>query len=90
MQDSAVLSSTQIKITLPSQLQKHVKNRASRYGLTVSTYIKHLVLADVKSMEVPTFQMSETNEVVAENAIREHAEKKTHKITDVDEFLDNL
>jgi antitoxin component of RelBE/YafQ-DinJ toxin-antitoxin module len=86
----ALTPSAQIKITLPVELQQFAQSKASKFGLSLSTYIKHLVLEDVKDMEVPTFPMSQKTEQTALQALKEHEEKKTHIINNVDEFLDTL
>ncbi len=87
MSTSQIASSVQIKITLPSQLQAFAQSKADRYGLTLSTYIRHLVLDDVKDMDMPVFQMSKKTESVVEQALQDYAQGKTHPIEDIDTFL---
>ena len=81
---------TQVKVTLPDQLYGYVQAQAGRFGLTVSSYIRHLVLDDVREVELPTYQMSPTTEKVALGALREHRQGKTKKIDNVDEFFGSL
>ena len=83
-------SSIQVKVTLPAQLKEFVQSKANQYGLTLSTYIKHLVLDDVKNMGIPTFKMSEKTEDIAMKAIEDHKQGKTHKVDNVKEFINNL
>jgi hypothetical protein len=45
--------SSQIKVTLSPHLYEFIQKRAHLYGLTASMYIRHLILADVKGLEVP-------------------------------------
>lgn len=47
MSTTTLSQSVQVKVTLPLQLYKQVKRKAERFGLTVSGYIKHLLLKDV-------------------------------------------
>lgn len=84
--------SVQIKVSLPVKLQELVQSKADQYGLTISTYIKHLVLDDVKDMEMPVFKMSKKNEEVLEKALEDYSQGKTHQINsdEIDEFLNDL
>ncbi len=90
MQTTSISQSVQVKVTLPAQLQQFVQQKADIYGLTVATYIKHLVLVDVKDSNMQTFPMSEKTEQVALRALDDHKLGKTHEIADVDEFLNSL
>jgi hypothetical protein len=90
MSNIALTPSVQIKITLPVQLQEFVQSKAEKYGLSVASYIRHLVLDDVKDMEMPVFKMSEKTEKVVEQALEEHSQGKTHEINDIDKFLETL
>lgn len=84
--------SVQIKITLPERLQELVQSKADQYGLSISTYIKHLVLDDVKDMDMPVFKMSEKNEEVLDQALEDYSQGKTHQIKpdEIDTFLNDL
>ena len=90
MSTNAATPSVQIKVTLPEKLQELVQSKADLYGLTISTYIKHLVIDDVKDMEVPVFQMSKKTEDNGLQALEEYRDGKTIAVDDVDEFFDNL
>lgn len=87
---STIAQSTQVKVTLPAQLHQFVQSRADKFGMTLSSYIKHLVLDDVRDMDIPTFTMSKSTEMIALQALEEHKLGKTTEIKDVDEFLDTL
>ncbi len=86
MSTLAVNSSVQVKVTLPAQLQQFVQMKADKYGLSLSTYIKHLVLHDVKDMDLPSFPLSAANERIAQRAVEQHRQGKSKQITNVDEF----
>lgn len=83
-------TSVQVKVTLPAQLQQFVQRKADIYGLTLSTYIKHLVIDDVRDASIQVFPMGEKTERVALQALKDHKQGKTHEIEDVDEFLNSL
>lgn len=47
--------SAQIKVNLPLPLQYKLRNRADILGLPMSTYVKHLIIADLKETDFPTY-----------------------------------
>ena len=79
--------SVQVKLTLPAQLQEFAQSKANKFGMTLSSYIKHLVLNDVKDMDFPMFAMSKKTEKIALQALEEHRQGKTTKIANIDDFL---
>ncbi len=85
-------TSSQIKVTLPDELRQFAQSRADKFGLTLSTYIKHLVLDDVKDIDMPTFPMSSKTEGTLLQELREYKLKKTHALEkdEIDEFLEGL
>ena len=82
--------SSQIKITLPQGLYLHLKSKAEKFDLGLATYIKHLVINDVKDVDIPVFKMSKKREEIALKALQDHKDGKTKKIKDVDQYLNNL
>lgn len=84
------VSSSQIKITLPQQLHAYLKSKADKFGLTMSSYVKNLIIDDVKDMELPTFRMSGDRERIALKARSDYKKGKTKKISDVDKYLSSL
>lgn len=84
------LSTTQVKVTIPDELYSYLKSKADKFGLTTSSYLKNLIINDVKNLDFPTFSMSATTEANGIKALEEHKAGKTHQIADIDEFLDNL
>ena len=87
---SSVTTSSQIKVTLPNQLYAYLRSKADKFGLTTSTYVKNLIIDDVKDVDIPTFRMSPENEKIALQALKEHREGKSQKIDNIGEYLDNL
>lgn len=81
---------SQIKLNLPLPLKKKVEERASAYGITLSSYIRHLILQDV---DIPTFQASERAEKAYRQAKKDMKEGKTTVIKskkDLEDFLNSL
>ncbi len=83
-------TSVQVKVTLPTQLQQFAQSKADKFGMTLSSYIKHLVLDDVRDMDIPTFTMSAKTEKIVLQALKDHKQGKTTEIKDIDDFLTNL
>lgn len=53
------IQATQIKITLPEELYFHLKSKADKFGLNLASYVRHLVINDVKDSDIPVFKMSQ-------------------------------
>ena len=81
---------TQVKITLPNELYMHLRSKAEKLGLNMASYIKNLVINDVKDIDIPSFKMSEEREKIALKAIRDYKSGKTRVLKDIDDFLANL
>ena len=81
-------SSTQIKVSLPVELKDFLASKSNRYGLTLSTYVKHLILKDVADLAYPTFKASKQVEESYSEAIRN--KDKAIVVEDLDVFFDNL
>ena len=81
---------TQIKVTLPEELYIHLKSKAEKFGLGLSSYIRHLVINDVKDIDVPSFKMSKQREEIGLKALADFKAGKTTLIKNVDKYLDNL
>jgi len=49
---------TQIRVTLPNELTGYLQTKASKFGLSLSIYIKNLVINDVQDVKYPIYEMS--------------------------------
>ena len=81
---------TQVKITLPDELYLHLRSRAEKFGLNLSAYIRHLVINDVKEIDIPVFKMSEKKEKIALKALEDYNNGKTKAIDNLDDYLASL
>jgi hypothetical protein len=79
---------TQIKISLPDQLYDYLSSKAGKFGLTLSSYIKNLILNDVKDMDYPIYQASAKTEDSYKKALQER--NKAVEVTDVDDYFKTL
>jgi antitoxin component of RelBE/YafQ-DinJ toxin-antitoxin module len=84
------MSSTQLKVTLPAQLYDYIQARTQRFGLTMSAYLKYLILEDIKHMEIPEFTMSQSTEKTGLKALKDFRSGRTKKIRSVDDFINSL
>ncbi|HZJ18474.1 MAG TPA: hypothetical protein VFD45_02545 [Patescibacteria group bacterium] len=80
----------QVKITLPDELYLHLRSRAERFGLNLATYIRNLIINDVKGIDVPVFKMSEEREKIALKALEDYKSGETKAIDNLDNYLTNL
>ena len=81
---------TQIKVTLPDPLMDFLASKAGKFGVTVSSYVKNLIINDVKDMDFPVYRMSEKTEAIGLQALEDYRAGKTIEIKDIDEYFDNL
>ena len=84
------MNSTQLKVTIPLQLYDYVQAKTQRFGLTMSAYLKHLILEDVKDMEIPEFTMSKSTEETALKALKAFRSGKTKTARSVDDLMNSL
>lgn len=59
----------QIKINVPEELQALLELKASKYGIPVTQYVKHVLIKDVENIEYPVFKASEETEKAAREAL---------------------
>lgn len=78
----------QLRVTLPNALQGYLQTKADTFGLTMSAYVKNLIINDVKDSEYPTFEASLWTENAYRNAKSER--NKAVIVEDVQTFLDSL
>lgn len=68
--DIMVTQQAQIKITLPLALKDFVESKASKVGLPIASYIKHLILKEVENMDYPVFKASDSTIRKAKKALK--------------------
>ncbi len=75
----------QLKITLPEELQNLLQARASRLGVPLTQYVKHLIIKDVEDAEYPIYKASEETEMAASLALAD-----LDKAVDAKDFFKQL
>ena len=84
-----ITQQAQIKVNLPLQLKEYLESKASRFGMPLAGYIKHLILKEVVDMDYPVFEASDRTLKAYRKALKERA--KAVKVKgDIGKFLENL
>lgn len=78
---------TQIKINLPVALKKKMKAKADKWGLSLATYIKYMMVQKLEE-EHPTFEASDRVKKDLEDVIK--GKVKTTKVKNITDFFDKL
>ncbi len=80
----------QLRVTLPAALQAYLQTKASKLGLNMSTYVKHLIINDVKDVEYPVYQASPKIEDAYQKAKKAEENNQLVQIDNMNDFLNNL
>ena len=83
------MATSQLRITIPTQIQDLLYSKSDRYGLSMSAYVKNLIINDVKDMHIPEFDMSVKTEKIATQALKDHKEGMSHDIKNIEEFIES-
>ena len=81
------MNSAQLKVTLPLNLLDYAQAKAQRFGLSMSAYLKHLVIEDVKDKTIPEFTMSESTEKIALKALKDFQSGKLERLKSIDHLF---
>lgn len=79
---------TQLRVTLPVQLQGYLQTKAGKFGLSLSAYVRNLIINDVQDVEYPVFKASKKTEDSYKKAMSERDDAV--EIDNIDEFFDNI
>jgi len=82
------MSTIQLKVTLSKQLHTLLQKRAQTIGLTMSSYVKNLIVEDIKDLAFSEQDASNQVEESYQDAIKN--KKHSIKVTNLQETLDNL
>lgn len=83
-----ITQQSQIKLNLPLALKEFLESKASKFGMPLAGYIKHLILKDVTDMEYPTFEASDKTIKAYKRALKN--QDQAIEVADMDEFFKNL
>lgn len=80
----------QLRVTLPIQLQNYLQNKSEKFGLSMSSYVRNLIMNDVRSEIYPVYEMSEQSQGELVKAEKARKNKKVIFTNDVSQFLADL
>lgn len=84
------VQTTQIRVTLPVQLQGFLQAKASKYGLSLSAYIRNLIIDDVQDVEYPVFEMSDESIDALRDAKEAEKSGKLVQTNNIDQLLADI
>lgn len=77
-------------LSLPQPLNFQVKNLARSLGLPVATFIRYLVIEEVKKASFPTFLMSRATEKIVTTTDKLVKQNKLKEFTTTEEMFEEL
>lgn len=83
-----ITQQSQIKLNLPLSLKEYLESKASKFGIPLAAYIRHLILKDIEDMDYPTYVASDKTRRAYKKALKE--KDKAIEVKDVDRFFENL
>lgn len=83
-----ITQQAQIKLNLPLVLKEYLESKASKYGMPVAGYVKHLILQDVEDMDYPTFEASDKTIKAYKKALKE--KDNAIEVSGIDKVFENL
>lgn len=83
-------SSVRYTLSLPQPLNLQVKNMAHSLGLPVATFIRYLVIEEVKKTSFPSFSMSQKTEEIISKTDKLLKQKKLKEFASTDEMFKEL
>jgi len=83
-----ITQQSQIKLNLPLSLKEFLESKASKFGIPLAAYIRHLILKDIEDMDYPTYIASDKTIRGYKKALKE--KDKAIEVKDVDKFFENL
>ena len=62
-------SPIQLKVNLTPELQDLLQSKASKFGVPLTQYVKHVLIKDVEDEDFPLYKASEETERAAQEAL---------------------
>jgi hypothetical protein len=59
----------QLKVNLTPELQELLQSKASKFGVPLTQYVKHVLMNDVEDEDYPIYKASEATEKAAQQAL---------------------
>jgi hypothetical protein len=77
-------------LSLPATLDIRIRQMAGSLGLPVPTFIRHLLIEEVRNASVSVYPMSKQTEKVIEETEMDRRDNKLKEYLSVDEMFDKL
>jgi len=61
----------QLKVNLPLELRGLLQSKASKFGIPLTQYVKHVLIKDVETEEYPVLRASAETEEAAKQALED-------------------
>ena len=84
------IQTTQLRVTLSTQLQTYLQAKANKFGLNMSSYVKNLIINDVKDDENPIYQASQKTELAYQAAKQADVNGELITVRNLKDYLNNL
>jgi hypothetical protein len=78
---------TQIRVTLPVQMQNYLQSKADTFGLSLSAYVRNLIFNDVQDIAYPVQEMSQHSLSALNDALKEAETGELTEANSIDELL---
>jgi predicted DNA-binding protein len=77
-------------LSLPQPLNIRVKTMASALGLPVATFIRHLIIEEVKKNPLPIYHMSAVTEKIIEDTEQQYLRGKLKEYKTIKDMFNSL
>ncbi|OGJ20446.1 MAG: hypothetical protein A3A82_00510 [Candidatus Pacebacteria bacterium RIFCSPLOWO2_01_FULL_47_12] len=84
------MQTTQLRVTIPLELQAYLRTKANKFGLNMSAYVKNLIIDDVREMTYPVYTASAKTEKAYREAKSEERTGKLISVDNLEQFLKDL
>lgn len=78
---------TQIRVTLPVKMQGYLQTKADAFGLSLSAYVRSLILNDVQDIVHPIRTMSQSSLDLLESALEDEKSGNLIESDSIDELF---
>lgn len=84
------MQTTQLRVTIPLELQGYLKTKAGKFGLNMSSYVKNLIINDVRDMAYPVYTASAKTEKAYREAKQDEKAGRLISVNNLEQFLKDL
>jgi hypothetical protein len=82
--------STQLKLTLPTEIMQFFQSKAKKHGIPVASYVRHILIKEIEKHDMPTFKASKWTENKHQQMLQDEKNGKLIPVEKLSEFLESL